>query len=275
MQRPLSQSHRWAGSTGVLGAIGCWVAQAGSRGPSAGPARSSSQRLDCPGAPGPVYARAGTATSTYAEWAAALSGAPVRHVSLASGDPAGLPIAVAGLGLAVEAGAVLVSDDGPAATVWVPSVDPAAHRPTIVLTAVDLTDHGRAATVPGAESAAGAGGDARLATHRAAYRQSLLSALAGLEAAGVTLFSVSTPPTLRLPPLPTPVEAATRDAIATVLAVCAALDRARESAHSTSAGAAAKRRLLEIVGETGELQRCARAYLDALWTAAIRACAGA
>jgi len=100
-----------------------------------------------------------------------------------------------------------------------------------------------------------------------------LAALAELEAAGVTLFAVSAPGAVPLPPLPRAVESNVREAIASVLAVCAALDRARESVHSTSAGAAAKQRLLDVVSETGELLRLARTYLDALWDEAIAASA--
>jgi len=273
----------------VLGALGCWTAQAAQQAapaPGTGGARfSHSSSPDarsggvqaeshCPVAPGPVYARIGETTLPYREFAASLSGSVLRHVSLAHGAPAQVPIAGPWLGRAIEAGALLVSGLGSDAIAWVPSVDPAAHRPAILLTAVGRSP-GQWQSQPHLHSATAsvAGAGAPLSTHRAAYRQGLLAALAELEAAGVTLFAVSAPGAVPLPPLPRAVESNVREAIASVLAVCAALDRARESVHSTSAGAAAKQRLLDVVSETGELLRLARTYLDALWDEAIAASA--
>lgn len=217
----------------------------------------------------------------------------MRHLSLVAGDHHGVWLPPAVRVPAVSAGAVLVVSDEAAVTMWVPSVDPATHRPSVVLTAFPLTHRhfdssvstarsvrpGVSGALPASLSAIDiAAGSAAIApeeslpTLRSRYQQALLEVLTDLDRLNVTLFDGAPTEVVTPARLPRKVDAATHDALATALGVCAVLDRARDVTHNSSAGRVGRERLREVLSELGALHTASRDYADALWASAYNQC---
>lgn len=260
---PLARSPQWARVSGILGALGAWV-----------------NALDTfKGLPpdlhfaGPVYGRRDVGTRenvmSFEDLCQELASSRLWHISPDFADPAGLALPPNMLEAALHSGCVLVQQDDQDlqadATVWIPSIDPAVHRPSILLTAVQpavnpLTDSIALGPRSYLESS-----HSPLATTRALYRSVLLQTLSDIESLGVQFFDSSLAKRVRIPRLPKGVGADRIQEINGVLDTLAILDQVRRTGDSSSAGAARRSQLLNLATATSDLHRNARRYLDALW----------
>lgn len=259
---PVALLPQWARSTGILGALGCWAL--------ATPPSESAR--ECPGAPGPVYGRLGPSggdTLSFDELRTHFASGHIIHVSSESGDPVGLLLPHHLGDVAVDVGSVLVHKRADSTSAWIPSIDSALHRPTVVLTQTHLgqpdmrTWHDPWATAFTERLSSG------LPTVRAGYRSALLETLNAVEALGVRIFDTQEPHDVRLPQLPRSVTPERMSEIKGVLSTLALLHRIRCSGDSTSAGSARREQLAALAAVTADLHRAARLYLDALWSAAM------